>query len=304
MRALLQSVIGLLVTTAAFGASVWLTPIADTSLIEFLPANNLGGGTELLGGTSENLTRHRPLIKFDVAGNLPPGARITGAQFAIDVTKVPQNGFAFADYGLHRMLKPWGEGSQVSPTNCTSCAGWGSPATTNEACWDDPFAFAAGDWTSPGAAPTNDFLATPASVTTVYKDENYVFVSTPALVADVQLWLDEPGTNFGWMLLCQAEGTPFSARRFGSREHPFTPPTLAIDYLVPPRIEIFERVGSNLRLGFTPTIGQSYAVEVGDTLETGTWQTLTNLGPAAAADPIVVTDPLAPTNRFYRVMSQ
>jgi hypothetical protein len=106
------------------GASVSLTPVADTTLIEFLPANNLGGGTELLGGTSENLTRHRPLIKFDVAGSLPPGARVTGAQFVIEVTKVPKNGFAFADYGLHRMLKDWGEGDKLSPTNCTSCDGW------------------------------------------------------------------------------------------------------------------------------------------------------------------------------------
>jgi hypothetical protein len=61
------------------------------------------------------------------------------------------------------------------------------------------------------------------------------------LVADVQLWLDQPGSNFGWMLLCQSEGTAFSARRFGSRENPFTTPALAIEFLLPPRIETIHR---------------------------------------------------------------
>jgi hypothetical protein len=51
-------------------------------------------------------------------------------------------------------------------------------------------------------------------------------------------------------------------------------------------------------------IGQSYAVEVRDTLSPGTWQTLTNLGLAVDAVPVTITDTLLPTNRFYRVITQ
>jgi hypothetical protein len=304
--AFIASVIGsLLFTGSVTAASVTLHPVADTSLIEFLPGNNLGGGPELIAGTGENLARHRPLIRFDVAGNLPAGARVTSAQFIVDVTKVPQNGFAFADYGLHRMLKPWGEGNQVSPTNCTSCAGWGAPATHNEASWLDAFAYAPGDWTAPGAQPTNDFVAAPATAATIYKeaDNPYVFGSTPALVSDVQLWLDRPGTNFGWMLLCQAEEVAFSARRFGAREHPVSPPRLQISFLAPPAFDRVEKLPGQLNLYFTQLPDQGYRVESRTALGVGGWQTFANFPANGNTNSIVVADANPAAQRFFRLVS-
>ena len=43
------------------------------------------------------------------------------------------------------------------------------------------------------------------------------FASTAQIVADVQDWLDNPATNFGWILVGN-EADPTTARRFESRE--------------------------------------------------------------------------------------
>ena len=62
----------------------------------------------------------------------------------------------------------------------------------------------------------------------------YEFESTFDTVADLQLWLNHPENNFGWMLISQSEDTPFTARRFNSREEPFgNVPFLTVDFEVP-----------------------------------------------------------------------
>jgi hypothetical protein len=288
-----------------FAGAVSIIPVADTSLLEFFPSNNIGGAIELIAGTGENLTRHRPLIKFDVAGQLPTGARVTAAQLVLEVTKVPQNGFAFAEYGLHRMLKDWGEGNKVSSTNCMSCAGSGWPASTNEACWLDAFTDAPGDWTEPGAQATNDYVALPASVATVYKeaDNPYIFVSTPKMIADAQLWLDRPATNFGWMLLCQTEDVAFSARRFGSREHPISPPLLQISFLAPPVFERVEKLPGQFNLYFTQLPDQSYRVESRTNISPGVWQTFATFPANGSTNNIIVADANPLPQRFFRLVS-
>jgi len=304
-RAINRTASLLLLASNSFAASVSLIPIADTSLLEFFPSNNIGGAIELIAGTSENLTRHRPLIKFDVAGNLPAGARVTSAQFVVEVTKVPQNGFAFAEYGLHRMLKNWGEGDKVSSTNCMSCAGSGQPASTNEACWLDSFTDAPGDWTEPGAQATNDYVAQAASTATIYKeaDNPYTFISTPTMIADVQLWLDQPSTNFGWMLRCQTEEIAFSARRFGSREHPGSPPLLHISFLIPPRFTRIEKLPGQFNLYFTQQPDQSYRIESRSALGIGSWQTFATFPANGSTNVIVVADATAAPHKFFRLVS-
>ena len=59
----------------------------------------------------------------------------------------------------------------------------------------------------------------------------YTWGPTPQLTADVQNWLDAPGTNFGWILTGN-ESQLQSARRFDSRENLQTTfrPMLTIDY--------------------------------------------------------------------------
>lgn len=52
--------------------------------------------------------------------------------------------------------------------------------------------------------------------------EPYEFASSPGMLADLQSWVDQPQTNFGWMIR-GAEDHEQTARRIDSRE----PPTVA-----------------------------------------------------------------------------
>ena len=53
------------------------------------------------------------------------------------------------------------------------------------------------------------------------------------MVADVQGWLDDASTNFGWIIIGN-ESTNKTTKRFDSRENPSegNRPTLAIEYTV------------------------------------------------------------------------
>ena len=58
----------------------------------------------------------------------------------------------------------------------------------------------------------------------------YTWEGYDEMAADVQLWLDHPAENFGWMLISRSEGEIFSARRFAAREDSFRAPSLVIDF--------------------------------------------------------------------------
>jgi hypothetical protein len=53
------------------------------------------------------------------------------------------------------------------------------------------------------------------------------------LIADVQLWLNDPSTNAGWLFKSNELGT-YLARRFGTREDIESQrPILTIEYTIP-----------------------------------------------------------------------
>jgi PEP-CTERM motif len=67
-----------------------------------------------------------------------------------------------------------------------------------------------------------------------------MLLTTPALVADVQGWLNAPGTNFGWALVNAQENVAtdfraFFARDFSAAANPdgTLVPQLLIDYTAP-----------------------------------------------------------------------
>ncbi len=287
-------------------ASIEIHPVADTTLSESWPSNNFGAMLFANSGTTQccPLRKNRALYKFDVASAIPARARITQAKFVIEITKQPVDGYNFTDFGLHRMLRDWGEGTGITPSGSQS-PGAGSPATNNEATWYYRFAFT-NAWASPGGAPGIDYAGNPSSLQTIYglPDSPYPFNSTTQMVADVQGWLDGSVTNFGWALVCQAEDTEFAARRFASREYTNFPPILRIDFIPPPQILSVERQTNQFTLVFTGEGGQSYFVEYRDSLFTNaSWSLLTNVGTLSATTNVVVTDslPLSNSNRFYRV---
>jgi len=115
---------------------------------------------------------------------------------------------------LHRLLDDWGEGTtgQGLPA-ARSGQGFRTPADGTTATWSNRF-YNTVPWTNPGG----DFVATASGTTMVGITRGaYIWDSTPAMVADVQGWLDDPASNFGWLLM-GLESTAGTARRFDSRE--------------------------------------------------------------------------------------
>lgn len=286
---------------AADAGAVFVTnlPVADTSLIEIAPGNNNGGEAWLLaGGIQNDFYRNRALLKFDCS-NVPAHAVILSAVVILEVTKHPGDGLANAPYGLYRMLRPWGEGDQLATTN----PGQGAPAVPGEATWLNAF-HPTNAWAAPGGATGLDFFSFESSFQYIEGLGSYRFESTPELVDDVQGWVRDPESNHGWMLICDEEATRFTARRFGSREDPESPPQLVIEYTVPLVIDRAQRIGNEFILSFVAQPGVTYAVEYCDALTTNSWQPLAYVGAAVHPTRFHVTDTADVPQRFYRLAVQ
>ena len=194
--------------------TVTLSPAADVELRERSPSSNFGnGGTVVSGelGSNAGQERRRALLRFDLAGRLPARAVITSVVVQVKVTKVP-SGPQNSTFALRRVLQPWSE---------------------NEASWNTRLSSST-PWNSPGAGGFGDASAIASSTVAVAGTGSYTFASNSSLVADVQTWLSNPETNFGWLLISQGEGTAKTARHFGAREDAGNAPRLVIDFSVPP----------------------------------------------------------------------
>lgn len=271
-----------------------LTPVADTCLIEIAPDNNMGGETYFNAGCNMQASRNRGLVQFDLR-QIPPSSIITSATLTVWCVGVPTDGPAGSIFDLHRVLKPWGEGSEIA----TIGAGRGSPATTNEATWNDRFAYANAPWTAPGGAPELDY-ATNSSAETFISDANPYDFRFGTLAQDLQYWLDNPDSNYGWMMKTRDETQISTARRFGSREDPDNTPTLDITFLPATRIDAPTITGNQMQFSFLAFAQQNYTVEYSDVLATN-WTVLTNIPPQPAQTNIVISDSISSTQRFYRV---
>jgi len=279
-----------------------LIAVADTTLVESSPSNNLGGALIVNAGTTQNFTRNRGLFRFDLTSRVPQGSFITNVDFVVEVTGEPKDGFTPSPFGLHRVLKSWGEGNKASPDPIHP--GQGAPATTGEATWNDRFAFTTNAWTIPGAAATNDYVADLSAETIVYGigDSPYTFFSTPELVADVQAWVDNPGTNFGWMVVCKSEDINFTARRFASREDTGFEPYIVVEYTPPPGIDSITVTNGGLALDFTALANQAYVVEIRDSFApSSAWSALTNFSAQPTTTNLEVFDSITNAQRFYRL---
>src|SRR5688500_12720289 len=103
----------LALATTIRAESVSLPASADASLFEVNPGNSAGGDTFFVSGTTQNGPRSRALIQFDIASAVPAGSRILGVGMQLEVTRVPIDGFEASLFGLHRVLRSWGEGNTV-----------------------------------------------------------------------------------------------------------------------------------------------------------------------------------------------
>ena len=214
-----------LTVQAAHADSIAVTAVQDATLIED-PSGQFasGSGPSLFAGriatTIQSL--RRALVRFDVATAIPSGSTIDEVRLRLHLSLSNSGPVTMR---LHRVTQAWGEGAS------SSVGGIGAPSQAEDATWihrfyDEVF------WTSPGG----DFDPIARGGAIVDQPGFCAWDSTPAMVSDVQSWLDAPAANFGWMILGD-ETRPQTAKRFDSRESSdaLLRPTLEISYTPPCR---------------------------------------------------------------------
>lgn len=192
------------------GQSVELEAAKDATIYEEengTPAN--GSGSYLFTGraaTQNASAERRALLAFPISQSIPEGSTITSVSLELTMSRTISGGQTVT---LHRLLEDWGEG----PSDPPGQEGAGATAAAGDATWMHRV-FSETLWSTPGSS----FAQTASAELQVAGTGSYTFSNNPELVADVQQWLDEASSNFGWVLVIDS---PFSgsAKRFNSREN-------------------------------------------------------------------------------------
>jgi hypothetical protein len=208
--------------TAPVSSSVALNPSKDNTLYESSTGTvSNGAGSSLFAGNTNGTLSRRALISFDVAGNIPARSTITAVSLKLNMSRTVAGG---EPAELHRVLADWGEGTSAGDGQ----QGRGGPASPGDATWIHRFS-GGETWGAPGG----DFSPTVSATITVAGLGAYIWASAQ-MIADVQGWLDDTSTNFGWLLRGSEAGLQ-TAKRFDSREasNPSNRPELTIEFTPP-----------------------------------------------------------------------
>jgi hypothetical protein len=210
-------------TMFADAAMVTLTPFKDNTLYEYPEGDfsNGQGGSIFVGktGANDGFNLRRGLIAFDIASAIPAGSIISNVTLTMFLAQSSPDPNPVL-VTLHVATKDWGEGASAG-------GGTGAPAQPGDATWIYNF-FNTSSWTTPGG----DFRGASSASTSVSNPGQSYLWSAGTLVADVQSWVDDPGSNFGWLLKGN-ESLNTSAQRFSSSEDPTNAPRLTITYTIP-----------------------------------------------------------------------
>jgi hypothetical protein len=198
----------------AGASTITIGDIKDASIFQNNADNSNGAGPGVFAGTNGMDSPRRGLIDFDISGSIPIGATITDVQLTLFLGQVAGTDQTPRTIGLYKLADDWGEGI-TGAGQTIGGTGQGFPANPGDATWNARF-FPGTLWATPGG----DHAATASATTTVTSAINapYTWLSTPALVSDLQGWLNSPSTNFGWELINLDETTTTDFRAFYTRE--------------------------------------------------------------------------------------
>lgn len=208
--------------TEASAAQVSLTPLKDNTLYQSATGSQSNGaGSYLFAGRTDASSEYlrRAVMAFDVAGNIPAGSIIQSAALTLTMSRTKVGAMTF---DLHRLTSNWGQGT----SNADAQEGAGAASTTNDATWIHTF-YPSSFWATSGG----DFSPTISASASVGGNGSYTWGTTAQMVSDVQSWLNNPASNYGWLL--QGPEGVRSAKRFNSGENSTasTRPSLVIQYI-------------------------------------------------------------------------
>ena len=214
----IATALGAVGESSASAGTINIMPSKDNTLYEYVPAEgdrSNGAGFHLFAGKNGAGEVRRGVLAFDIVGAIPPGSAITVVSLSMNMSMTPAGPLTVE---LHKLLADWGEGTSHAPMG----EGDGAPATPNDATWRHRF-FDSVFWTTQGG----DFSATVSASQSVGGTGHYTW-SSAQMVMDVQSWLDNPASNFGWLVLGNEAATATS-KRFDTRESA-SPPILTIEF--------------------------------------------------------------------------
>ncbi|HUB24860.1 MAG TPA: DNRLRE domain-containing protein, partial [Tepidisphaeraceae bacterium] len=200
-------------------------------------------------GTDGQDNPKRGLIEFNIAGTIPADATITSATLTLTVGQVAGSGggggggsnAGAETISLFNESQAWGQPTNVAGASSFGGTGHGAAPDTGDATWNyafynsnsadaTPWTTAGGDWSS----SLTDIADTAVTGT----DTSFTW-SSANMVSDIQDWLDDPSTNFGWIIKNANETTATDFRAFWSAQgaaaanQPSYAPNLAVTYVVP-----------------------------------------------------------------------
>ena len=164
-----------------------------------------GAGQGFFVGRTQQGGWRRGVIAFDIAANIPAGATIDNVSLTLVMSRTTATAKTVT---LQRLLADWGEGT----TDANFQEGGGAAATPGSATWIHTF-HDANFWSNQGG----DFASSVSDSQSVAGNGFYTWGPTAAMAADVAEWLDQPNSNFGWILIGD-ESANTTAKRFDSRE--------------------------------------------------------------------------------------
>lgn len=206
----------------------------DNTMYEALADTNSNGrGAFVFSGNTTGLNFPPPqlrhaLLRFDVAAAVPSGATITSVTMFLTMTQEPgpaRGGVSDVKFRVHRVTKEWGEGSSLATPG-----GGGTAPRQNDATWVHSL-FPDSLWANDGG----DFVPAPSGSTIVSGvGTRQSWESGAVMAADVQGWLDDASSNFGWILIGD-ESVSGTVKQFASQQNPSTQlrPSLQISYTAP-----------------------------------------------------------------------
>ncbi len=199
--------------------TVLLGASKDNTLINNSEGSFSNGAGSLFAGLTGNAGPGalRVVLAFDSVSDIPVGSVITDVELTLNVLQAGP-GSGSDSFSLHRLEQDWGEGTS------SSSGGAGVASTPGDATWIHTF-FESSTWANPGG----DFHSTPSAVEIIVGTGPVSWDTTSELVADVQNWVNNPGTNFGWILIGD-ESADKSAREFNSRDFSSNAPQLSVTF--------------------------------------------------------------------------
>ena len=159
----------------AQAAEAEFRPVADTTLFQQFPANNMGAHSHVAIGVTSLGTAARGLFRFDLS-SIPTNAFIQSVTLTFDLPAIGRQDSTGNAHVVHRMLAPWEEGTKFGNT--------GAPATTNEATWTH--SSLPTTWAAPGGASGANYSDDPSAAQILGPAPGvFTFTNTAGLVSDV-----------------------------------------------------------------------------------------------------------------------